>query len=111
MRDTTQGTLIPRHPGWVAARTLLAVSGAVCVFYAFSVLPLSQVYAIIFASPLLITVLSIPILGEKVGIHRWLAVLVGLIGVIVVVRPGIQPLELGHFAAMFGAGDSSTTFW
>ena len=103
MRDTTQGTLIPRNPGWVAVRTLLAISGAISVFYSFSVLPLSQVYAIMFASPLVITMLSIPVLGEKVGIHRWLAVVVGLIGVIVVVRPGFQQLELGHFAAMFGA--------
>lgn len=103
MRDSTKGTLIPKYPGWVAVRTMSAVSGAICIFYAFSVLPLSQVYAIIFASPLVITVLSIPILGEKVGIHRWLAVLIGLAGVIVVVRPGVQPLELGHFTAMLGA--------
>ncbi|MDG2339581.1 MAG: DMT family transporter [Paracoccaceae bacterium] len=103
MQDATKGTLIPKYPGWVAVRTMSAVSGAICIFYAFSVLPLSQVYAIIFASPLVITVLSIPILGEKVGIHRWLAVLMGLIGVIIVVRPGVQTLEFGHFTAMFGA--------
>lgn len=103
MRDTTQGTLIPRHPGWMAARTILAMTGAISIFYAFSVLPMSQVYAIIFASPLLITVLSIPVLGEKVGLHRWLAVFVGLIGVIVVVRPGAAELTLGHGAAIVGA--------
>ena len=41
-------------------------------------LPLAQTYAIIFATPLLITILAIPVLGERVGWRRWLAILVGL---------------------------------
>jgi len=73
------------------------------VFYAFSVLPLAQVYAILFAAPLLITILSIPILGEEVRLRRWIAVLVGLCGVLVVLRPGAQALTLGHLAALMGA--------
>ena len=64
--------------------------------YAFSVLPLAQTYAIFFAMPLLITVLSIPMLGEHVGIRRGLAVLVGLIGVMIVLRPGQAEMQLGH---------------
>ena len=103
MRDETSGTLIPRFPGWVFLRTIAAMIGAVSGFYAFTVLPLSQVYAIIFTVPLLITVLSIPILGEKVGIHRWGAVILGLIGVAIVVRPGAVPIELGHIAAFVAA--------
>ncbi len=103
MRDTTSGTLIPTHPYWMAARTIAAVITGFCAFYAFSVLPLAQVYAIIFASPLLITVLAIPILGEVVRIRRWIAVLVGLVGVIIVLRPGETSLELGHLAALAAA--------
>ena len=103
MRDSTAGTLIPRHPWWLALRTLAAVMTGVSAFYAFSVLPLAQVYAIIFASPLIITVLAIPVLGEKVGVHRWFAVLAGLAGVMVVLRPGTTPLELGHLAALMTA--------
>lgn len=103
MRDETAGTLIPRFPGWILTRTMAAIIGTVSGFYAFSVLPLSQVYAIIFTVPLLITVLSIPILGEKVGIHRWAAVVLGLIGVVIVVRPGAAPIELGHIAAFAAA--------
>ena len=99
MRDATPGTLIPRHPWWLALRTLAACSTAISAFYAFSVLPLAQVYAIIFASPLLITVLAIPILGEKVRLRRWMAVMVGLLGVLVVLRPGSTDLTLGHAAA------------
>jgi len=76
---------------------------ATSAFYAFSVLPLAQVYAILFAAPLLITLLAIPILKEKVGIRRALAVLVGLGGVIVVLQPGATELELGHLAALAAA--------
>lgn len=100
MRDETQGTLIPVHPWWSSARTVAAVITGSSAFYAFSVLPLAEAYAIMFAAPLVITVLSIPILGEKVGLHRWVAVAVGLIGVLVVLRPGSAPLSLGHLAAL-----------
>lgn len=103
MRDTTRGTLIPVHPWWSSLRTLAAIITGSSAFYAFTVLPLAQVYAILFAMPLIITILSIPVLGERVGLHRWAAVLVGLVGVIVVLRPGAQTLEPGHFAAMTAA--------
>jgi len=100
MRDSQPDTLIPRHPGWLALRTIAAVITAVSAFYAFSVLPLAQTYAIIFATPLLITILAIPILGETVRLRRWMAVLVGLVGVLIVLQPGAQELTLGHAAAL-----------
>lgn len=103
LRDAHEGTLFPRHPWWTALRTVSAVITGFCAFYAFSTLPLAQVYAIIFASPLLITVLAIPVLGEKVGLHRGGAVLVGLIGVMVVLRPSDLELGLGHAAALVAA--------
>jgi drug/metabolite transporter (DMT)-like permease len=103
MRDATAGTLIPKHPWWLALRTGAAVVTGVSAFYAFSALPLAQVYAIIFASPLLITVLAIPVLGETVRLRRWVAVFVGLIGVLVVLRPGATTLSLGHAAALAAA--------
>lgn len=103
MRDVTPGTLVPVHPWWLALRTGAAVVTGVSAFYAFSVLPLAQTYAILFAAPLLITVLAIPVLGEKVRLRRWLAVLVGLGGVLVVLRPGETELSLGHLAALAAA--------
>lgn len=103
LRDQEVGTLFPRHPWWSALRTGSAVITGLSAFYSFSVLPLAQVYAIIFAAPLIITVLSIPILGETVRIHRWAAVIVGMIGVIVVLRPAAVTLELGHAAALTAA--------
>lgn len=103
MRDATPGTLVPVHPWWMAIRTVAAVVTGVSAFYAFSVLPLTQTYAILFATPLIITVLSIPILGETVRLRRWMAVLVGLVGVMVVLRPGSTALNLGHLAAILAA--------
>ncbi|MBM9596215.1 DMT family transporter [Roseitranquillus sediminis] len=103
MRDPTSGNLRPRHPWWTALRTLAGVVTGVTAFYAFSVLPLAQVYAILFAAPLLITVLAIPILGERVGAWRSGAVIVGLFGVLVVLRPGATDLSLGHLAALAAA--------
>jgi len=87
----------------VSFRMVLTVITGVSAFYAFSVLPLAQVYVILFSSPLLVTILAIPILGERVGFHRWAAVVAGLIGVIIVMRPGQAPLSAGHLAALVAA--------
>jgi len=103
MRDRTDGNLIPKHPVWTAIRTTTAVLNAVTGFYAFSVLPLAQCYAIFFAMPILITLMAIPLLGERVGLHRGVAIVVGLIGVVVVLRPGQADLGLGHLSALAAA--------
>ena len=105
--DRTDANLRPAHPGWMAARMAAAVVTGLSAFYAFSNLPLAQVYAILFATPLLITVLSIPVLGEVVRVRRWAAVIVGLCGVLIVLRPGAAPMELGHLAALTAATGSA----
>jgi S-adenosylmethionine uptake transporter len=103
LRDRSEASLYPRNPGWVALRTVMTLITGVSAFYAFSSLPLAQTYSILFASPLLITVMAIPILGERVRFRRWAAVIVGLVGVLVVLRPGQVPLSLGHLAALTAA--------
>ncbi len=103
MRDRVDGNLRPRHPWWTALRTVATVTSTTCVFYAFSVLPMAQTYALIFAAPLLITILAIPVLGEAVGWRRMAAVGVGLIGVVIVLRPGATDLTAGHVAALVAA--------
>lgn len=103
MGDRTDGHLRPRHPWWLLTRSVSGVATAVAGFYAFTVLPMAQTYAILFAGPLLITILAIPMLGEKVGMRRGLAVVVGLIGVLIVLRPGDAELSLGHLAALSAA--------
>ncbi len=103
IRDAHPGHLRPVHPWWTALRTVAAVTTGLCAFYAFAVLPLAQTYAIIFAMPLIITILAVPVLGEKVGPRRWAAVVVGLLGVLVVLRPGTTEFSLGHLAALVAA--------
>jgi drug/metabolite transporter (DMT)-like permease len=103
MRDAKGGTLRPVYPLWTVLRTAAVVVTGAAAFYAFSVLPLAQVYAILFAAPLLITIMAIPMLGERVGIRRGLAVLVGLGGVIIVLQPGATEFGLGHLAALVAA--------
>lgn len=107
LSDRKQASLRPVQPGWVALRSACVVIAGLCGFYAFSQLPMTQVYAILFATPLMVTVLSIPVLGEKVGLHRWGAVFVGLTGVMIVLRPGQAELEAGHAAALGGAAASA----
>lgn len=103
LSDRTDGNLIARHPWWSVTRALTTVTTGAAAFYAFSVLPLAQTYAIFFAMPLLITLLSIPMLGEHVGIRRGMAVLVGLIGVMIVLRPGQAELQFGHLIGLCAA--------
>ena len=64
-------------------------------------LPLAQIEAIRFSVPLVITLLSVLILGEKVGVRRWLALLVGFAGVILIVRPGSTTFNLGSIFILF----------
>lgn len=108
LQDPTTGTLRARHPWWSLLRTLGVMGSAAGAFHAFSVLPLAQTYAILFATPLVITLLSIPLLGEKVGIRRGAAVVVGLVGVLIVLRPGTTALSSGHLAALGAALCSAT---
>lgn len=106
------GALRVRHPSRHVARSLFGLTAMACFFFAFSRLPLAEVYALGFAAPFFVTALSIPLLGERVGPRRWAAVGVGFIGVLIVLRPvgsvgaGIEdllPMAAGLGAALFYA--------
>jgi drug/metabolite transporter (DMT)-like permease len=103
IQDQKPGTLRPVHPYWMALRSISGATSAICAFYAFSTLPLTQVYSFIFAAPLIITLLAVPILGETIRLRRGLAILIGLIGVFIVLRPGTTVMGLGHFSALAAA--------
>ena len=77
-----------RRPGLHLARAALLVFANSAFYAALAAMPLAEATAIFFVSPLFITALSGPFLGEKVGPWRWGAVLAGVIGVIVMIRPG-----------------------
>ena len=97
------GSLWPHHPAQMTVRVLSASLTGFCAFYAFSVLPLPQTYALLFLTPIFITIFSIPILGERVGIHRGFSVMIGFIGVLIVLQPGINAFTLGHAAGIIAA--------
>jgi drug/metabolite transporter (DMT)-like permease len=97
-----------RNPKMLIGRSFLAGIGTVSGFYAFSLLPLADVYAITFGSPLVVTVAATWLLGERTGLARWIAILVGFSGILIMVQPGYVALSLGHLAAFLnvfvGAG-------
>lgn len=85
-------------------RGVLGIVMMASFVYALKRLPLSTAYSIFFVAPLLITALSVPILGEHVGPRRWTAIAIGLLGVLVVLRPtGEGVLTLAGLAVLVAA--------
>lgn len=103
MVDGAGQSLRPRRPGLTALRSAGVVVNGVLGTYAFAVLPLAQCYAIFFTMPLMIALLSVPILGEKIDLLRGGAVVAGLIGVVIALEPGRVEPQWGHLAAMGAA--------
>ena len=108
VRNPRTGSLWPHHPVQMALRVFATSINGFCAFYAFSVLPLPQTYALLFLTPIFITLFSIPILGEQVGLHRGLSVVVGFIGVLIVLQPGTDSLTTGHLAGIIAAIAAAT---
>ncbi|TGV73509.1 EamA family transporter, partial [Mesorhizobium sp. M00.F.Ca.ET.149.01.1.1] len=98
-----------KRPWAVQARALAGIASGVLSVFAFTTIPLAEVYALIFLAPLLVTILSTVILKERVGPWRWLAVVAGFVGVMLVVRPGFRELHLGHLAALANAFLAATS--
>ena len=76
------------RPALQIARSGFLVASIACLFVSLTYLPIAEATAIGFTGPLFITALSVPLLGERVGWHRWLAVIIGLAGVLIIIRPG-----------------------
>ncbi len=99
---------IDLRPSWLQiSRGLLLVVQMGLIVYAFSQMTLADVQAILAITPLLVTALSAPLLGERVGARRWAAVAIAFIGMLVILRPGLgvlQPtISLVLLAALLGA--------
>ena len=91
------------RPWMQAARALLAlVEGAVFVA-ALQYLPLADTHAVAAASPLMVVAMSAPLLGERIGSHRWLSVLAAFAGVMLIIRPGFATLSWPLFIPLLGA--------
>lgn len=94
--------LATRRPGVQALRGIVGAMAGLGAFFAFSRMPMADVYAILFASPLVITALAGPMLGEHVGPRRWAAVLVGFAGVLFMLRPS-GTMNAGALGAVVSA--------
>ena len=75
-------------------RCLAGLIALVSIFVALRNLPLATVVSISFAAPIFITIFSIFLLNEKVGLYRWMAVLVGFLGIIFITEPGLSALNV-----------------
>ena len=78
-------------------RCLMGLMALIAIVVALRELPLAVVVSLSYAAPLFITVLSIFLLSEKVGIFRWLAVLIGFAGVIIIAEPGFKGMNYLYF--------------
>ncbi|RBP47054.1 DMT family transporter [Arenicella xantha] len=96
-------SLSPTNPVLLATRAFLHVASLCLSFWAFSTLPMVEAYVLLFCTPLIISVLAIFFLGEKIALFRWIAIIMGLVGVIVVLRPSVDSIQVGHMAALAGA--------
>lgn len=96
-------SLKTRRPWVHLVRGVLTTAAIVTFFTALRFLPLAEVWTIAFASPLLVTALSVPVLGEPVGWRRWSAVLVGFAGVLIVVQPGMSAFQPAALIALLAA--------
>ncbi len=81
------GEFRSNRPGIQLARAFALLGSTIFNFLALSYLPITLTIAMFFAIPIVTTLLSIPVLGEKVGLKRFLAVVVGFVGVLVIVQP------------------------
>ncbi len=95
------------RPGLIALRSTLAFFGSACLFTAATLMPLAEVTAITFTRPILATIAAIIFLSEIVRFRRWGAILMGMLGALIIVRPGFADLNIG-IAFAFGSVVSLT---
>ncbi len=100
----------PGNPILQILRSTSLLTGMSMFYWAVSLVPLAEATAIAFVAPLVTTSLSPFMLGEKVGIRRWISVIAGFCGVLVVLRPDLGGERFGYIAA-FGAGISIGIFY
>ncbi len=113
LTDARAQNFRPNKPFMLLLRTFFALCSAGCAFFAFMRLPLADVYGLLFTTPIWITIMSIPFLGEKVGSFRGFAVCLGFLGVLVMLPLSLDDFDIGHLsaalAALCGAANSIVT--
>ncbi len=84
-------------------RSLLLLATTGLFFLALRVVPLAEVSAIMFIAPIIVTALSVPLLHEKVGVHKWAGVLVGFTGALVMLHPGAEAIAVASLLPVSAA--------
>lgn len=92
--------LVPNMPAMHGARAVFLMSATGFFFLGLKYLSIADTLSIFFVQPLIVTMLSPFVLGEKVGIRRWAAVFVGFIGTLIIIRPGLQEFNPGVIFAL-----------
>ncbi len=92
-----------KQPHWQFLRAVCLVTSLSCLFFSLRFLPLAEATTIGFTAPLFIVALSGPMLGERAGLSRWVAVLLGMIGALIVMRPGMGLLHWSSSVALLGS--------
>lgn len=100
LRITGPGGLWPQRPWYHLARAALLVAATFSFFLSLKWLPIADALAIFFVQPLIVTLLSALILREKVGPRRLMAVAVGFIGTMIIIRPGLAEVNPGSWLAL-----------
>jgi drug/metabolite transporter (DMT)-like permease len=100
LQRTGAASLRPSHPGLLTARAVFLIMGTAFFFFGLRYLPIADTLALYFVQPILITAMSPLLLGERVGFRRWIMVLLGFIGVLIIIRPGFKELNPGIFFAL-----------
>ena len=89
-------------PGQIVRGTLFLI-GSIFIVWSLGELPLATAITMLFASPIFMVVLSAPLLGERIGRHRWIAVLGGFAGVLIIMRPGGEAFQWALLLPVLGA--------
>ena len=92
--DRIKNFYYTKRPGLHFLRCFFGLIALLAIFTALRNLPLATVVSISFAAPIFTTILSIFLLSEKVGLFRWLAVVVGFVGIIIITEPGLTSLNI-----------------
>ena len=93
-RERIKDFYLTKRPGLHFLRCMSGLIALVAIFIALRNLPLATVVSISFAAPIFTTIFSIFLLSEKVGMFRWIAVLVGFIGIIIITEPGFSSFNI-----------------
>jgi drug/metabolite transporter (DMT)-like permease len=103
-RTGVRAALKTPRPGLQIARALLLVVESALFVFCFKYLPLADAHALAATSPLIVIALGVMFLGERAGAARWLAVVAGFAGVLLIIRPGFREFDWPLLVVLVGAG-------